>query len=90
MVRIPLVWRSNRDKPTNPLDGGINAVLWVNGKEVCNSKAAYGGEGATGTTADGKVWETIRTTSYCWDPVHVFKGDKLFMQVHYDMGLHPA
>jgi len=71
-------------------DGGIDILLKVNGKEVCDSTAAYGGEGHTGKTADGRIWETIRTTSTCEDPIKVVKGDKLYMEAHYDVGLHPS
>jgi hypothetical protein len=65
-------------------------LLTINGKEVCNSKAEYGGEGHTSKTADGKVWETIRTTSTCNQPIKVVKGDKLYMEAHYDLDLHPS
>jgi hypothetical protein len=65
-------------------------VFRVNDKEVCNSKATYGGEGHTGHTSDGKVWETIRTTSLCDVPLKVTKGDKVYMEAHYDLDLHPS
>ena len=39
---------------------------------------------------DGKVWETIRETSSCDEPVKVKKGDKIYMQANYDLGLHPS
>ncbi|QDS77201.1 hypothetical protein FKW77_002619 [Venturia effusa] len=71
-------------------DGGIDVVLQVNGKTVCHSKATYGGEGHTAKTADGKVWETIAATSTCWEPIKVSRGDKLFMEAHYDLELHPS
>jgi Stress up-regulated Nod 19 len=71
-------------------DGGVNIVLKINEKEVCDSKATYGGEGHTAKTPDGKVWETIATTSTCLEPIKVAKGDKLYMEAHYDLDLHPS
>ncbi|TID18936.1 putative amidase [Venturia nashicola] len=71
-------------------DGGIDIILQVNDKTVCDSKAVYGGEGATAKTEDGKVWETISNTLTCTEPVKVSKGDKLFMEAHYDLDLHPS
>lgn len=70
-------------------DGGINIILKINGEIVCDSKASYGGEGHTAKTADGKVWETIATTSTCLEPIKVTKGDKMYMEAHYDLELHP-
>jgi hypothetical protein len=74
----------------NLTDGGVNLILKINDKLVCDSKAEYGGEGHTSKTSDGKVWETIRATSTCEDPVKVTKGDKVYMQANYDVGLHPS
>jgi len=71
-------------------DGGVNLFLTVNDKVVCNSTAIYGGEGHTAKTADGKVWETINTSSYCNKTIPVKKGDKIVMQANYDVGLHPS
>jgi hypothetical protein len=71
-------------------DGGVNMVFTVNDKEVCNSKATYGGEGHVGKTAEGKVWETIAESSYCNTTFPVKKGDRIFMQANYDVGLHPS
>jgi hypothetical protein len=71
-------------------DGGLDIFLTINGKEVCDSRAQYGGEGHTGKTPDGHVWETIRVTSTCREPIKVIKGDKLYMEAHYDLGLHPS
>jgi hypothetical protein len=71
-------------------DGGINIMLKINDKEVCNSKASYGGEGHVTKTPDGRTWETIRETSTCYDPIKVKKGDKIYMQANYDLDLHPS
>ncbi|KAF2435989.1 hypothetical protein EJ08DRAFT_645019 [Tothia fuscella] len=71
-------------------DGGINIQVKINDKEVCNSKAAYGGEGHVTKTPEGRVWETIRETSTCYDPIKVKKGDKIYMQANYDLDLHPS
>lgn len=71
-------------------DGGVNIVFKVNDKEICNSVAKYGGEGHVGKSSDGKVWETIAETSICSNPIKISKGDKLYMEAHYDLDLHPS
>jgi hypothetical protein len=71
-------------------DGGINIQIKINDKEVCDSKAAYGGEGHVTKQADGRIWETIRETSTCEGPIKVKKGDKIYMQANYDLDLHPS
>jgi len=71
-------------------DGGIDLNLKVNGKTVCVSRAQYGGEGHVTKTADGKVWETIKETSTCDQPIKVSKGDKIYMQANYDLDMHPS
>jgi hypothetical protein len=70
-------------------DGGINLVLKVNDREVCNSKALYGGPGHT-TVVNGRTWETIRETTPCTGTIRVEKGDRIFMQANYDIDLHPS
>lgn len=70
-------------------DGGINIILKVNDKEVCNSRAVYGGPGHV-TKIDGKVWETISESTYCNHTVPVKKGDSIYMQANYDVELHPS
>ncbi|KAF2402560.1 hypothetical protein EJ06DRAFT_547834 [Trichodelitschia bisporula] len=71
-------------------DGGVNIVFKVNNKEICNSVATYGGPGHTSHTSDGKVWETIATTTLCDTPLKVTKGDKIYMEAHYDLEQHPS
>ena len=70
-------------------DGGINIVLKVNDKEVCNSRALYGGPGHT-ITVNGRTWETIRQTTPCTGTIRVEKGDRIYMQANYDLELHPS
>jgi hypothetical protein len=70
-------------------DGGVNIILKVNDKEVCNSRAVYGGLGHV-AKVDGKVWETISESTYCNNTVPVKKGDKIYMQTNYDVELHPS
>jgi hypothetical protein len=70
------------------ISGGVNIILKINDKVVCDSKALYGGPGFT-TTVDGKVWETIRESTKCLDPILVKKGDRVYMQANYDTVLHP-
>jgi hypothetical protein len=72
------------------LDGGVNIIVNVNGKQVCDSKALYGGEGHTSKTADGKLWETIRETTVCTDSIKVKKGDKIYIEGSFDLDLHPS
>ena len=70
-------------------DGGVNVILKVNDVEMCDSRARYGGEGHT-TTLEGKTWETIRETTPCTRTIRVQKGDRIYMQANYDVGLHPS
>lgn len=62
----------------------------INDKLVCTSKALYGGPGHVGKSADGKAWESISATTECPGPIKVNKGDRVFIQGNYDVGLHPA
>jgi hypothetical protein len=71
-------------------DGGVDISIKINGKEQCVSKAVYGGDGATRPGLANDVWTTIRTMTYCPGPVRVRKGDKVSLEAHYDIALHPA
>jgi len=71
-------------------DGGIDISIKINGREQCVSKAEYGGVGATRRGPTNEVWTTIRTMTYCPGPVRVKKGDKVSLEAHYDISLHPA
>ena len=63
----------------------------INGIEQCVSKAEYGGEeGATRPDPANEVWTTIRTMTYCPGPISVKRGDKVSLEAHYDLALHPA
>ena len=70
-------------------DGGDSVEILVNGKQICNSKATYGGDGTT-TKVDGKVWTTISNMASCTDPVKVETGDSLQIIAHFDLDAHPA
>jgi hypothetical protein len=70
-------------------DGGTDITVKLNGKEVCISKAEYGGEGHSGVGEDGKPWTTIRGMTTCDQPIKVKKGDKLGIEAHFDMASHP-
>lgn len=70
-------------------DGGVDVVVKVNGKEVCVSKAIYGGEGHTGKKANGETWTTLKEMSVCDEPIKVAKGDQLSITANFDMEKHP-
>lgn len=61
----------------------------INGKQVCVSKAVYGGPGHEGVGADGKPWATVAETTECPNEIKVSKGDKLLIQARYDTEAHP-
>jgi hypothetical protein len=71
-------------------DGGSNIVMKLNGKEICNSKALYGGPGHTAAGPDGKVWETINEMTNCHYATKVNKGDKISVEAYYDLDKHPS
>src|SRR6201999_2494744 len=57
-------------------DGGMDIKLNINGKQVCESKALYGGKGHEVTKPDGKRWDTLRETTDC-GKIKLNKGDKV-------------
>jgi hypothetical protein len=63
--------------------------VMINGKEVCNSKAIYGGPGHESKTPAGAVWKTLASTTACEQPIKVRKGDKLKIKANYDLEAHP-
>jgi hypothetical protein len=79
-------------------------VVKVNGKQICESKAVYGGAGAVmsgmGGHPHGKYtdnghdqspsWETIGEMTQCYGPIKVSKGDTIEIEASYDMEKHPA
>jgi hypothetical protein len=65
-------------------------VVTINGKEVCNSKVLYGGEGHMTKGSDGKERGTIKVTTTCEQPIKVSKGDRLNVVANYDLEAHPA
>jgi hypothetical protein len=69
-------------------DGGVNIKVFVNDKEVCESRAIYGDEGGTTNASDGKKWETITGYTPCEVAVPIKRGDKLYMTSEYDLTKH--
>jgi hypothetical protein len=64
-------------------------ALKLNGKEVCVSKAVYGGEARSTKDASGKMLETLSGQTECPDMIKVKKGDKFAVTADYDLELHP-
>jgi hypothetical protein len=71
-------------------DGGTNLVVRINGKEMCDSQAIYGGSAATAKMEDGRVWETINHMTRCINPILVKKGDNMTIEANYDFAKHPS
>jgi hypothetical protein len=69
-------------------DGGINATVFVNGQQICTSKAHYGGTTDGGTVIGGQKWETITGYDICNGPIPVKKGDNLTVEAYYDLQAH--
>ncbi|KAF1810042.1 hypothetical protein P152DRAFT_484128 [Eremomyces bilateralis CBS 781.70] len=66
-------------------DGGIDFQVYVNEKEVCNSKAIYGG----GAQAVGEEpWETIVGYEKCPEGIRIVKGDQVHIKAKYDLTQH--
>jgi hypothetical protein len=70
-------------------DGGEDVVLKVNNNTICDSKAIYGGDTQSVTSASGKKWETISKMTECHDVVKVKKGDELTVQANFNLEKHP-
>lgn len=70
-------------------DGGDRIVLKLNGKEVCDSQASYGGERGTLVAEDGTKWSTISDMTVCDKPIDVVKGDVMTITSVYDLTKHP-
>jgi hypothetical protein len=71
-------------------DGGNDIQLTINGKEICDSKAIYGGKGFEGKSADGKAWNTINHMDLCPTTIPLKRGDELVIQANYDTEKHPG
>jgi hypothetical protein len=69
-------------------DGGVNIKIFVNDKEVCESRAVYGVEGGATKALDGQKWETITAYTPCDIPIPIKKGDKVYMTSEYDLTKH--
>lgn len=72
-------------------DGGDSMVAKINGKEVCSSKALYGGPGHEGKSPSGEPWTMINTMEFCKpnQPIKVSRGDKLSISGNFDLVKHP-
>jgi hypothetical protein len=70
-------------------DGGVDMVVKLNGKEICRSKAAYGGIGHE-VEVGGEVMKTISGMSLCSNALEVAKGDTLSITANFDTKAHPA
>jgi hypothetical protein len=66
------------------VDGGTSLSAKINGKEVCDSKAQYGGV-STNSGDQG----TIAAMTYCFGPHKVSNGDTISLAANYDLELHP-
>ena len=71
-------------------DGGDALKLFINDKEVCESKATYGGSESTLSGPDGKKWETISAMTECNNPIKIRAGDNLRIVADFDTKLHPG
>jgi hypothetical protein len=65
-------------------------IVTLNGKEVCDSYAVYGGPGYEHVGTDGKVWTSMSKTKGCPDLIPVHKGDKLGITSYFDFEKHPS
>jgi hypothetical protein len=68
-------------------DGGISVGLKLNGKQVCTSKAIYGGDKGT-ASLDGAKWETIQAYEPCPKAIDLKVGDQLLVDALYDLKAH--
>jgi hypothetical protein len=69
-------------------DGGVHIILKLNDKQICDSRAIYGGDGNEAVGPDGRPWETIRAMTECNDPIPVKAGDILSTTAVYDTTAH--
>jgi Stress up-regulated Nod 19 len=70
-------------------DGGVQVLLTLNDRVICDSRAIYGGDGSSSVGPNGKPWETIREMTQCTDAIAIKKGDVISMRSVYDTSLHP-
>lgn len=69
-------------------DGGVNIKVFVNDKEVCESKAVYGTDGGSTNALDGKKWETITRYTPCEKAIPIKKNDSVYITSEYDLTKH--
>jgi hypothetical protein len=69
-------------------DGGTGVSLFINGKQVCTSKAVYGAGGEK-ALVNGQTWETIAKMTECLDPIPVKAGDVIKVEGGFDTATHP-
>jgi hypothetical protein len=71
------------------IDGGVNIIAKLNGREICKSEAMYGIDDAIKNTND-ESWVTIRNMTVCdKHPIKLKKGDTIVVEANYDFDLHP-
>jgi hypothetical protein len=63
-------------------DGAVSVKLFVNDKEVCESKAVYG---KATNAPDGQQWQTINGYTPCDTAIPIKKGDKAYITSVYDL-----
>jgi hypothetical protein len=63
-------------------DGGTKVEVFLNGKNICQSRAVYGEQKASGT---GQSWQTIVDYTPCNDAVAIKKGDQIYVTSEYDL-----
>jgi hypothetical protein len=87
MVFLPAIYDEHE---LTSRDGGLNVAVKINGKEVCDSQAVYGGKDATSHHASNtENWETISEMTSCYGPIKVVKGDNMTLESNYDLEKHP-
>lgn len=65
-------------------DGGVDFPLQINGKQVCNSVASYGGKEHEGQ------WKALSGMSICPDMINVKKGDNMTLSANFDIEKYPS
>ncbi|KAF2669195.1 hypothetical protein BT63DRAFT_424927 [Microthyrium microscopicum] len=69
-------------------DGGEKINIFLNGKDVCETKAVYGSDSGSEAVVGGSKWETISSYIPCEKAIAFKKGDKLKMTADYDLTKH--
>jgi hypothetical protein len=92
----PFAWFAEYSRAI--LDGSVNMVFSLNGKQICDSRTEYNapavGEGQAGTQPSGNHHGGLNGgmmsgISICMNETAYKKGDKLSIAANYDLDLHP-